>query len=245
MIPVMVWRVYPDGRPDELVRGVDIVGTPLASLNNIMLTGDTLQVFNGVCGAESGQVPVSAAPAPGHAVFGDRSTEAREGKRKTSAALATAGIRAVRPLRIRVWRKRNHEANRKIPMGKISCCAWPLQASVLLLPGLLAASRPAHSGRAPMPKSSSSDAAAASDPRCLLRAMREELDRSKSQLKMESVPSPYYIEYRLSDVDEYQADAVFGALRRSQRNHERSVRVVVRVGDYKQDSYLWTREPAW
>jgi len=64
VIPVMVWRVYPDGRPDELVRGVDIVGTPLLSLNNIILTGDTMQVFNGVCGAESGQVPVSAsAPA--------------------------------------------------------------------------------------------------------------------------------------------------------------------------------------
>jgi TldD protein len=64
VIPVMVWRVYPDGRPDELVRGVDIVGTPLLSLNTITLTGDTLQVFNGICGAESGQIPVSAsAPA--------------------------------------------------------------------------------------------------------------------------------------------------------------------------------------
>jgi TldD protein len=61
VIPVMVWRVYADGRPDELVRGVDIVGTPLLSLNNIILTGDKLQVFNGICGAESGQVPVSAA----------------------------------------------------------------------------------------------------------------------------------------------------------------------------------------
>ena len=61
VIPVMVWRVYPDGRPDELVRGVDIVGTPLLSLNNIILTGDTLQVFNGICGAESGQIPVAAA----------------------------------------------------------------------------------------------------------------------------------------------------------------------------------------
>ncbi len=61
VIPVMVYRVYADGRRDELVRGVDIVGTPLLSLNNIMLTGDTLQVFNGICGAESGQVPVSAA----------------------------------------------------------------------------------------------------------------------------------------------------------------------------------------
>jgi TldD protein len=61
VIPVMVWRVYADGRPDELVRGVDIVGTPLLSLNNIMVTGDTEQVFNGICGAESGQVPVAAA----------------------------------------------------------------------------------------------------------------------------------------------------------------------------------------
>ncbi len=61
VLPVMVYRVYADGRPDELVRGVDIVGTPLLSLNNIMVTGDTMQVFNGICGAESGWVPVAAA----------------------------------------------------------------------------------------------------------------------------------------------------------------------------------------
>ncbi|HEV2348515.1 MAG TPA: metallopeptidase TldD-related protein [Terriglobia bacterium] len=61
ILPVMVWRVYPDGRPDELVRGVDIVGTPLAALDSIILTGDKTEVFNGVCGAESGSVPVSAA----------------------------------------------------------------------------------------------------------------------------------------------------------------------------------------
>ena len=60
VIPLMVYRVYPDGRPDELVRGVDIVGTPLASFSKILATSDTLQVFNGYCGAESGQVPVSA-----------------------------------------------------------------------------------------------------------------------------------------------------------------------------------------
>jgi hypothetical protein len=64
VLPVMVYRVYPDGRPDELVRGVDIVGTPLAALTRIQLTGDTERVFNGICGAESGSVPVSAsAPA--------------------------------------------------------------------------------------------------------------------------------------------------------------------------------------
>ncbi len=60
VLPVMVWRVFPDGRPDELVRGVDIVGTPLAALTHITITGDKQDVFNGVCGAESGWVPVSA-----------------------------------------------------------------------------------------------------------------------------------------------------------------------------------------
>ena len=64
LLPVLVWRVYPDGRPDELIRGVDIVGTPLTALRSIALTGETLRVFNGMCGAESGQVPVAAvAPA--------------------------------------------------------------------------------------------------------------------------------------------------------------------------------------
>jgi TldD protein len=60
VIPLMVYRVYPDGRPDELVRGVDIVGTPLASFSKILATSDKPEVFNGYCGAESGQVPVSA-----------------------------------------------------------------------------------------------------------------------------------------------------------------------------------------
>lgn len=60
VIPQVVYRVYPDGRPDELVRGVDLVGTPLASFERILATGDDFRVFNGFCGAESGWVPVSA-----------------------------------------------------------------------------------------------------------------------------------------------------------------------------------------
>ena len=64
VLPVMVWKVYADGRPDELVRGVDIVGTPLTAMNGILMTGDKPAVFDGVCGAESGAVPVAAvAPA--------------------------------------------------------------------------------------------------------------------------------------------------------------------------------------
>lgn len=61
VMPLMVWKVYPDGRPDELVRGVDIIGTPLNAPKRIILTGKKMEVFNGECGAESGSVPVSAA----------------------------------------------------------------------------------------------------------------------------------------------------------------------------------------
>ena len=64
VIPLVVYRVYVDGRPDELVRGVSIVGTPQAALNSILATGDRQEIFNGICGAESGSIPVSAvAPA--------------------------------------------------------------------------------------------------------------------------------------------------------------------------------------
>ena len=59
--PLVVYKVYVDGRPDELVRGVDLVGTPLLIFSNISDTGDEYGVFNGYCGAESGSVPVGAA----------------------------------------------------------------------------------------------------------------------------------------------------------------------------------------
>jgi hypothetical protein len=72
----------------------------------------------------------------------------------------------------------------------------------------------------------------------VLSAMRDELERSKSQLRMDQVAAPYYIEYRIFDVDEYSAEASFGALRGDVRVRFRFIRVVVRIGDYKQDSYF-------
>src|SRR5271154_2622963 len=110
--------------------------------------------------------------------------------------------------------------------------------STMLLALFLAGVVPAAVAQAPQKSSAASaapSAAVQSDP--LLKAMREELDRSKSQLKMDNVPAPYYIEYRLSDIHEFSAEAAFGAPRQDQRVHARSLRVVVRVGDYKQDSY--------
>jgi len=79
-------------------------------------------------------------------------------------------------------------------------------------------------------------AAANGDP--LLEALLTELERSKTQLKMDQVPAPYYIEYRVSDIQQFIAEAAFGALRQRQNIHVRLLRVVVRVGDYKQDSYF-------
>jgi TldD protein len=90
VLPVIVWRVYPDGRPDQLVRGVDIVGTPLASLNRILLTGDTTEIFNGICGAESGSVPVSAsAPAM---LFSEMEVQKRAASRERPPILPPPGF---------------------------------------------------------------------------------------------------------------------------------------------------------
>jgi len=57
--PTLVYRIYTDGRPDELVRGVDLIGTPLSMFSQIDMAGGGKGVFNGTCGAESGGVPVS------------------------------------------------------------------------------------------------------------------------------------------------------------------------------------------
>jgi len=58
--PLVVYRIYVDGRPDELVRGVNLVGTPLAMFSQITAAGNDSGIFNGMCGAESGQIPVAA-----------------------------------------------------------------------------------------------------------------------------------------------------------------------------------------
>lgn len=60
IMPTIVYRIFVDGRPDELVRGVDLIGTPLSMFAEVIATGDQQGVFNGTCGAESGGIPVSA-----------------------------------------------------------------------------------------------------------------------------------------------------------------------------------------
>ena len=65
VLPNVEYKVYADAsRAPELVRGVDLIGTPLSAFGKIVATGDKVDVFNGICGAESGGVPVSASSPP-------------------------------------------------------------------------------------------------------------------------------------------------------------------------------------
>lgn len=99
----------------------------------------------------------------------------------------------------------------------------------LCLPGM------ALADDSPAPKSSvSSDDHG--DP--VLKAMLAELKRSQEKLQLGEFERPYYIDYQVTDLQDYTADATLGALRNDTTNVGRLVRVVVRIGDYKQDSYF-------
>ena len=138
------------------------------------------------------------------------------------------GEAAARPQRLKPpsqpCNNRSAEALRH-PKSILSCLAI---ASAILFCGLPASARAAD--------------AASGDP--VLRALREEMQRSQAKLKMDNVPAPYYIEYRVTEIDQFEASAVFGALRNQERNRARLLRVVVRVGDYKQDSFYGSGEGA-
>lgn len=58
--PMVVYKVFVDGRKDELVKGMNLTGTPLNAFSEIIATGNQYETFNGYCGAESGYIPVSA-----------------------------------------------------------------------------------------------------------------------------------------------------------------------------------------
>ena len=70
----------------------------------------------------------------------------------------------------------------------------------------------------------------------MLQAMRQELDREKAQIVLPGMERPYFIEYHFDDIDTYEAVANYGALTLEQANHQRIVRVSVRIGDYTRDS---------
>jgi TldD protein len=70
----------------------------------------------------------------------------------------------------------------------------------------------------------------------VFKAMLEELDRSKNELQLKGFEKPFFIQYKVEDVDNYETKAEFGASEGSERSHQRVARITVRVGDYKTDS---------
>jgi predicted Zn-dependent protease len=101
---------------------------------------------------------------------------------------------------------------------------------LLAAAGLLAIGLAASAQSAPQP----TRADAEKDP--VLKAMLTELDRSKNQLQLKDVAKPFFIQYRIEEIDSFETKAQFGATASSQRSRGRLARVTVRVGDYKTDS---------
>jgi len=110
--------------------------------------------------------------------------------------------------------------------------------AVALLALNTTAAHAASDGVKAAPDAATTAAHAAAKGDGLLEALLTELERSQTQLKMNQVQAPYYIEYRVNEVEDLGIEAAFGALRENQHIHVRVLRVVVRVGDYKQDSYF-------
>lgn len=180
--PIMVYRIYTDGRPDELVRGVDLIGTPLTSFSKIVACGEGPGVFNGYCGAESGSV------------------------------LASAISPAVLTTQIEVQKKR--KGSSKPP--------------VLPAPTRVKAKKKKKSGKKNLKDDQKDDV--------ILRALRDELDRSMKSLKIDKMEKPYFTEYTVNDYRETTIEAGFGGLVKSGTDRQRLLKVGLRVGDYTMDN---------
>ena len=212
--------MFADGRPDELVRGVDIVGTPLVSLTKIVATGDKPEIFNGYCGAESGSVPVSAV-APAILI-----SEMEFAKKETSTDRppilpppahdpeATKGQAAVKKL-----------ATLAALLAAFAAAALRLRRAP---PGKSARAHRASRARRRPCRPAETDQT--------LRAMHDEMERARTRLELPGVDKPFYIEYRLLDLDVRSVTASFGALVSSTTARTRFMSVDVRVGDYHLDS---------
>jgi predicted Zn-dependent protease len=171
--PIMVYRVYVDGRPDQLVRGVDLIGTPLTSFSKIIACGDSPGVFNGYCGAESGRI------------------------------LASAISPSVLTTQIEVQKKRKSSSK----------------------PPVL----PSPSRKQATQKDKTGDDV-------IIKAMTDELQRSMKNLRIEKMEKPYFTEYTVNDYEQLTIEAGFGGLVKSGKDHQRLLRVGLRVGGYQMDN---------
>jgi hypothetical protein len=113
--------------------------------------------------------------------------------------------------------------------------AASLLAACMAAPGRAASGMAAQGNTATgMTRTQATRADAEKDP--VLKAMLTEMDRSMSQLQLKGFARPFFIQYRIEDIDDFETKAEFGATEGSERAHQRVARVTVRVGDYKTDS---------
>ena len=221
VVPLTVYRVYPDGRPDELIRGVDIVGTPLASFAKIMATSDKMDIFNGYCGAESGYVPV-AAIAPALLVREieiqrkERSQDRPPYLSRPSVDVRMAGVAS--------------EAQSRMTR-RICCCAGGKAAGAVLV-----VSRPAFGARLRSQDRPRAFTLAQIDDDVVLKAMRDEMERSRQLRVAGGQDAPYFFSYDLTDSEDFHVVATLGSPVSVSRRHVRNPGAEVRVGSYDFDN---------
>jgi hypothetical protein len=208
VVPLVVYRVYPDGRPDELIRGVDIVGTPLASFAKILATSD-----------QDGRVQRNLRRGV-RAMCRCRPWRRRSWFRKSRSS-ARSGRRTVR----RIWAGRRSRRLIRNVSGEITRRDFDRGSRLIACFGF-ARERP---------KFIANPGAADDDP--ILRAMRDELDRSR-QLRVVGGGDavPYFLSYSLSDATSFHVAASFGAALAVSRNRFRVPEIEVRVGNYDFDN---------
>ncbi|GHT04681.1 hypothetical protein AGMMS49525_11290 [Bacteroidia bacterium] len=219
--PLVVYRVYVDGRPNELVRGVDMVGTPLAMFAQIEACGETYATFNGVCGAESGSVPVSAT-AP--ALFVKHIETQKRAKSQTQPPLLPQPP--------------------KSPSGGLGADAL---SGELVVAETKPSSPDASTSLAEKSTPTSPDASTTpaekptpSPPEgdlggsvAIFRAMQAEVNRGLDSLKMSGLAAPFFISYTIGDLRRLNVVASLGSLIGSDFDEKRTAGTRMLLGDYQ------------
>ena len=175
------------------MRGVDLIGTPLIAFSKITAADDEVGVFNGICGAESGWVPVSAI-SPGSAGFADRSAAQRKIAGE-SAGVALSSSRQINGVEMKT--------TAKIVIGLLA----------ILLP-----------------------VCAQEKEDVVMKAMNDELSRTVNQLHVTDLEKPYFLSYRVDDLNSATVSATLGSITQSNPVRTRIIGVEVRVGDYTFDN---------
>jgi predicted Zn-dependent protease len=215
VIPVEVYKFYTDGRPDELVRGVDLVGTPLLVFSGIKATGDEWGVFNGTCGAESGNIPVSAiAPA---LLVGQIEVQKKMKSQERPPVLSRPDICGGRVNIDSPGEGGSQEKEMEYSKSEAVSRKKP------------------EIGEGNGTKTSDLTARD-----IIYKAMKDELSRNIDELKLENLQKPFFISYTIRDVKVTEIVATLGSIEKSTEEQDRNHLVRVMVGDYQvnDENYL-------